>query len=310
MAAKANGDSLNGMFVALEQDGSVIVTGFTPVSFSVNSGQTYQVLADDYGQYTFSTWSSGGAANPITVVASSGQTTTLTATYTTSTTTTYYDYIYFFHYAHTASATTHNHHKTTLPPVLPTSIATSKLGIIIPMYGNVTSVWQSVINYHQEFPSVPMMMVINPYDGPGKEYNSTFASWVSTLQGDGIPVLGYVSTGYTALPLSQVEAQVSDYVSWYGIHSIFLDDVENVHGYEAYYTSLSEYAHSNGVTYVLGNPGTNVTTSYIGIFDNIGTYENSGAPSVLADPGLHQGWPGERLLLHRLQRTATISSLL
>jgi Spherulation-specific family 4 len=167
----------------------------------------------------------------------------------------------------------------------------SPLGIIIPMYGNVTSVWQSVINYHEEFPTVPMMMVINPYDGPGKEYNSTFASWVSTLQGDGIPVLGYVTTAYTALPLSGVEAQVSDYVSWYGIHSIFIDDVENVHGYEAYYTSLSEYAHSNGITYVLGNPGTNVTTSYIGIFDNIGTYENSGAPSVSLIQAYTRGGP-------------------
>ena len=77
---------------------------------------------------------------------------------------------------------------------------------------------------------------------------------------------------------TQVEAQVSDYVGWYGIHSIFIDDVENVHGYEQYYTSLSNYAHANGVSFVLGNPGTNVTASHIGIFDNIGTYENSGAP--------------------------------
>lgn len=248
VSAQADGNDLNGMYVALEQSGSVVATGFTPVAFSLTPGETYQVVVDDYGQYTFSTWSSGGGtANPTTLSSGvAGQTLSLTATYTTGTTT----------------------------------MTKSNLGIIIPLYGNVTSTWQSVINYHKQFASVPMMMVINPHDGPGLAYNSTLNSWVSMLQSDGIPVLGYVTTAYTALPLSQVETQVNDYVSWYGIHSIFIDDVENVHGYEQYYTTLSNYAHSNGISFVLGNPGTNVTASYIGIFDNIGTYENSGAPAV------------------------------
>jgi hypothetical protein len=249
--SQANGQALNGMFVALEQGGSVIESGFTPVTFSLSAGQTYQVVGDNYGQYTFSWWSTGDAEDPTTVLASTGQT-TLTANY---------------------------------------AIGHTKLGIIIPLYGNVTSTWQSVINYHEQFPSVPMMMVINPYNGPGYAYNSTLASWVSTIQGDGIPVLGYITTAYTALPLSTVEAQVADYVAWYGIHGIFIDDVENVHGYEQYYTTLSNYVHANGISYVLGNPGTNVTTSYIGIFNNIGTYENSGAPAVSLIQTYTMGYP-------------------
>ena len=37
VGAQANGGSLNGMFVALEQGGSVIATGFTPVTFSLTA---------------------------------------------------------------------------------------------------------------------------------------------------------------------------------------------------------------------------------------------------------------------------------
>ena len=123
-----------------------------------------------------------------------------------------------------------------------------------------------------------MRVVINPAGGPGC-YDSTIASWVSALQSNGITVMGYVATGYTYDPLWQVQTQISDYLNWYGIHWVFLDEMQNVYGYEWYYQAVANYAHSNGV-YVWGNPGTSVTTTYIGIFDNIGTYENSGLPSV------------------------------
>jgi hypothetical protein len=244
--AQANGNGVNGLYVALEQGGNVIATGFTPVTFSsLSSGQTYQVVAENYGQYSFSQWNTGTTANPITLTVSGS--TTLTAVF---------------------------------------SVggggggggSSGGLGIVIPLYTYPNYVWQQVINYHQQYPSVPMRVVINPAGGPGW-YDSTIASWVSTLQSNGITVLGYVATGYTYDPLSQVETQISDYVSWYGIHWIFLDEMQNVYGYEWYYSTVSNYAHANGA-YVMGNPGTSVTTSYIGIFDNIGTYENSGLPSV------------------------------
>jgi hypothetical protein len=164
------------------------------------------------------------------------------------------------------------------------------MGIVIPLYTYPNSVWQQVISYHEEYPSVPMLVVINPSGGPGS-YDSTIASWVSTFQSDGITVLGYVSTGYTSFPLSQVESQINDYVGWYGIHGIFIDDMENVPGYEWYYSDVTSYASSDGVSFILGNPGTSVTSSYVGIFTNIGTYENSGLPSVSLIASYTMGYP-------------------
>ena len=245
--AQYDGSSLSGMYVALEQGGTVIGSGFTPITFSLVTGDSYQILADNYGQYAFSQWSDGNTADPDTITAAGSM--TLTASYGGS------------------------------APMPQALSASSGLGIVIPLYAYPNSVWQSVINYHEEYPSVPMKVVINPSGGPGS-YDSTIASWVSTLQGDGITVLGYVSTGYTLFPLSQVESQINDYVSWYNIHGIFIDDMENVPGYEWYYADVYSYAASDGVSFVLGNPGTSVSSGYIGLFTNIGTYENSGAPSL------------------------------
>jgi hypothetical protein len=164
------------------------------------------------------------------------------------------------------------------------------LGIVIPLYVYPNWVWQSVINYHAEYPSVRMMVVINPSGGPGY-YDPTFASWVSTMQSDGITVLGYVSTGYTSDPLSQVDAQINDYVGWYGLHGIFVDDMENVPGYEWYYQDVASYAASDGVSYILGNPGTSVASSYVGILTYVGIYENSGVPSISLLGGYTMGDP-------------------
>lgn len=248
----SGGSSLTGMYIALEQGGSVVATGFTPVTFSLVTGDSYQILAYNYGQYTFSQWSDGNTVNPDTITASGSI--TLMVSYSTPDST---------------------------GPVPPQGITggSSGLGIVIPLYVYPNSVWQSVVNYHEEYPSVPMLVVINPSGGPGS-YDPTFASWVSTLQGDGITVLGYVSTEYTAAPISQVESEIYDYASWYGVHGLFIDDMENVPGYEWYYEDVASYAASVGISFIMGNPGTSVSTTYVGIFTDIGTYENSGAPSV------------------------------
>ena len=63
VTAQAGGSGLSGMFVALEHSGSVIASGFTPVTFSLTVGQTYQVVADDYGQYSFAQWNGGRTAD-------------------------------------------------------------------------------------------------------------------------------------------------------------------------------------------------------------------------------------------------------
>jgi len=50
---------------------------------------------------------------------------------------------------------------------------------------------------------------------------------------------------------------------------------------------LSNYAKSIGLNITIGNPGKDVSPSYIGTVDNIVIYENSGLPSIKLLKGWH-----------------------
>ena len=76
----ANGASLTGMYAVLQQGGSTVSTGFTPVTFATTSGATYSVTVADYTNAYFSQWSNGVSSRTIAVTATGSQT-SLTATY-------------------------------------------------------------------------------------------------------------------------------------------------------------------------------------------------------------------------------------
>jgi len=78
----AAGSAITGYYTTLSQNGAVVKTGFSPVSFTLKSGQTYQVSVADYGDYTFDHWNDGSTSRQKTVTG--GQATTLTAYYKTS----------------------------------------------------------------------------------------------------------------------------------------------------------------------------------------------------------------------------------
>lgn len=78
----AAGSPINGYYTVLSQNGATVKTAFSPASFTLNSGQTYQVSVADYGQYFFDHWSDGSTNREKTVIG--GQTTTLTAYYRTT----------------------------------------------------------------------------------------------------------------------------------------------------------------------------------------------------------------------------------
>jgi hypothetical protein len=63
---------INGYFIALEQNGKVVASGFTPTVLTVTVGQKYAVQADGYGSCTFSKWSDGVSIDPRTFVAANG----------------------------------------------------------------------------------------------------------------------------------------------------------------------------------------------------------------------------------------------
>lgn len=79
----SGGGSLTGMYVLLQQGGNTISSGFTQVTFSVTSGQTYSVTAESYTNAYFYQWSDGVCSSTRTVNATASQI-SLTAEYTTT----------------------------------------------------------------------------------------------------------------------------------------------------------------------------------------------------------------------------------
>src|SRR5579872_5995808 len=156
--------------------------------------------------------------------------------------------------------------------------ASSPTGIIVPLYSYPGASWQSLAQIKENYPSVPVIAVVNPSDGPGS-YDSNYAWGIQELQSSGITVIGYVPTDYGNIPTWQAEQQISEYKQYYGVSGIFFDQMSNVQGYEGYYSSLSSYTSSLGMWLTVGNPGASVPSSFIGTVGVIVAYENSGLPS-------------------------------
>jgi hypothetical protein len=58
------------------------------------------------------------------------------------------------------------------------------------------------------------------------------------------------------------------------------DEMSNTAGNENYYTTLSNYAKSKGLTFTVGNPGADTSPSYIGTVNTTNISEGSGVPTL------------------------------
>lgn len=63
------GVSISGYWTQLsDQAGTVLATGFTPATYTLNSGQSYTIQADGYGSCTFAYWQDNGNTNYLRTV--------------------------------------------------------------------------------------------------------------------------------------------------------------------------------------------------------------------------------------------------
>jgi hypothetical protein len=83
------GQNLTGYYTVLfDQSGTnILTTGFSPTTFTLNSGQSYTVQVDDYGSCTFSHWSDTGSTNPQRTITAATTDVQLTAVYSCATST-------------------------------------------------------------------------------------------------------------------------------------------------------------------------------------------------------------------------------
>ena len=86
-ADSLSGSPISGLYIELQDTtGKDIATGYTPVTFSVTSGQQYIVYANNYQNFQFNHWDNG-STNPSRSITLT-QSTTITAFYSTGTTST------------------------------------------------------------------------------------------------------------------------------------------------------------------------------------------------------------------------------
>jgi hypothetical protein len=168
-------------------------------------------------------------------------------------------------------------------------------GIIIPMFtvNYSQSQIEEVIHAKQTNPAVPFIVVVDYSDGPGSSYSSERAGGIKSMQDVGITVLGYVPTGWGERTIPSLEKDMLTFFDWYHVNGIYLDQMVNWEFNSngtylgTYYENLTSYAHSLGMTKVLGNSGADVPYYFVGTVDQIGIFENAYTPALSYLAGWH-----------------------
>jgi hypothetical protein len=175
------------------------------------------------------------------------------------------------------------------------------MGLLVPLYMDPTTndpntghtYWQDLINAKNSYPSVPVIVIVNPDSGPGDSAGSTYTSGMKNLSSAGIIMIGYVWTDYGDRPLgsystfNSTEQAIYNWTRFYPnlLSGIFLDQMNYPNsGYNkggpSYYSTVTSFAHSYGFDTVVGNPGDPTNSSYVGTVDIITPYEGRGLPSI------------------------------
>src|SRR3569623_6928 len=154
----------------------------------------------------------------------------------------------------------------------------STTGTIVPLYSYPgAAAWSAIVDAKRAHPAVPVVAVVNPNNGPGTSVDPNSTSGITSLKSVGITVFGYVPTGYAGQAASAIQAAVASWKSFYpSVTGIFFDEMDNRAGNEAFYTRQTTYAHGQGFTYPVGNPGADTLASYVGTVDTILIYEKDG----------------------------------
>ena len=263
--AYSSGGSALHMYATIQSGGNTIKSGYMPLTIAGTTGTTYVVRVQDFGNEVFDHWGKwDGRDNPRTLVLYGD--TTATAYFKSATSTPTSDPAP----ASTTSSPTSGTGQSLLP----------KTGMVVSLYmypGSTGSpYWQQVIDAKNAHPSVPMVAVFNPSNGPGWSKDTTIANWVSKLKDAGVLVLGYTADDYGSKALSTLTGDADKYKNWYNADGLFIDEFTNKVGHESHYSDLTSYVRSIGMKMTFGNPGTDVPQSYIGTVDVINVSEGTG----------------------------------
>jgi hypothetical protein len=129
-------------------------------------------------------------------------------------------------------------------------------------------------------PPADMILDINGV-GAGSAPEPSMLYLVKKAQAAGITILGYSSTADGQRPVAQVEADVRNYASWYGVTSIFLDRVSGRSAQFSYYKKLANYIHAaHAGDQVWLNPGVYPDQDYMSLGNVVLVFEGTYAQYV------------------------------
>ncbi|GAC1541404.1 MAG: hypothetical protein NVS3B12_28940 [Acidimicrobiales bacterium] len=155
------------------------------------------------------------------------------------------------------------------------------LNIGIPAYFMPGAGWSQLAASH---PPVSVA-VMNPASGPGTASDPSYVAQIAAARAAGVSVLGYVHTSYGTVPLSAVETEISEYLSWYHVNGVFVDEVSTdcslANGAGTYYGDLSTWVRSqSGSPAITLNPGGQTNSCYLTVGDVIVNFAGDAATYV------------------------------
>jgi hypothetical protein len=117
------------------------------------------------------------------------------------------------------------------------------------------------------------LVVLNIGDGPGRRPDAAFRPALALLAEAGVPVAGYVDTGYGAKSCAAALRELDCYRRWYGVPDVFFDRVPAVAEHAGHYAELAGLAHLEGARTVAFNHGAHPAEEYAEHADLLGTFE-------------------------------------
>ncbi len=154
------------------------------------------------------------------------------------------------------------------------SVAKAETGLLMPMYGNTTTQFTEI---YEAALKVPVIAILNPDDGVGWAKDSFIAGKVNLLKSRGVRIIGYIASEYGSRDPEEVDAEADRYKSWYGVSGLFIDEVSTSTSSAkiSYYKSIRAYAKLIGIGYIVLNPGTTISSTYLQAGDIIVDYEHA-----------------------------------
>jgi hypothetical protein len=139
------------------------------------------------------------------------------------------------------------------------------------------------------------LVILNVHNGPGTGLEAPFKDVTERLRTTGVPVIGYLDTGYGQRPAAQVISEFGCYQDWYGVAGVCLDRAAAGASGLAYYGALTARLRKLGARVIFLNHGTYPDEGYARHADLLGTFEGPWSDYLrLKVPPWAAAWPAEK----------------